>query len=93
MLRQLCEQRGGHPFDPGCLRLVDVELAHESCHRCGTYVEMPAGFADQFAEQAMAQAAIGGVHAVDAQQIEDRAQDADTTGNDVAPVFLHAGQA
>ena len=90
---QLPEQLDRHPSDPAAMDAIGVELGRQPLHRYGPHVERLAVAPGQVAQQPVAQSAGGGLHLVDLQQIEDRAQDADATADHCPPVFLHARQA
>ena len=86
----LRKQRNRDFADPLAVYGVDVELGHQPLHRECPHILIAAVVADQVAQQAMAQAARGGLHFIDTQQVEQRTQNADAAADDGAPVFLHA---
>ena len=87
---ELAQQGAGDFPHPARLRRVRAELGGQPLHRRAADVGFSMLAVQQVVQDAMAQCALGCLHLLDLQQVEQRQQHAQAAADHGAPVFLQA---
>ncbi|MCY1548882.1 hypothetical protein D9M68_850210 [compost metagenome] len=86
----LREEGGAHRTDALALGFICREAVSQPVHGAFAHVAAVGVAVDQVVQRAVAQRALGGQHLLDAEQVEDRAQNAHASAHHGAAVVLQA---